>query len=218
MLCPKCDTYYTDDKKYCRDCGSALVSMSSGKAKRTLVSDILFVMLAVALAFGAGYVLIEKVMNRPAAPEFQTAAPAASPALVTPSQAESSRGLTGGPGNHMKIAARKNLVTTQGPEYETSACLIEDGSDHLALSISTKPRDAILFFDGEKRGKSPLVVRNLTAGKHVIGVSKNGYKTRNIGVNLVCGDNKEFTISLEKKQADITKELIRDPMRAENRI
>ena len=55
-----------------------------------------------------------------------------------------------------------------------------------------------------------MIVRNLTAGKHTIGVSKNGYKTRNITVNLVCGDNKEFTISLEKKQADVTKELINE--------
>jgi hypothetical protein len=218
MLCPKCDTYYTDDKRFCRDCGHALVPTSGAKSKKSLVSDILFVLLAVALAFGAGYVLIEKVSSRAPEPEPQTAAPAANPAFVTPSQAEAFKGLAGGPASHLRIAPKKNLVTNLGPEYETSACLIEDGSDNLALSISTKPRDAILFFDGEKRGRSPLIVRNLTAGKHTIGVSKNGYKTRNITVNLVCGDNKEFTISLEKKQADVTRELIRDPMRAENRI
>lgn len=218
MLCPKCDTYYTEDKKFCRDCGSALISKTTVKSRKSLVSDILFVMLAVALAFGAGYILIERVSNRPSEPEPQAAAPAANPATFGASQAETIKGLTGGPGNHLKIAAKKNLVTTLGPEYETSACLIEDGSDNLALSISTKPRDAILFFDGAKRGRSPLVIRNLTQGKHTIGVSRNGYKTRNITVNLVCGENKEFTISLEKKQADISKELMRDPMRAENRI
>lgn len=219
MLCPKCDTYYTEEKKFCRDCGSALVPRS-GKVKRSLVSDILFVLLAVVLAFGAGYVLIEKVTNSTSTPELQLASPAATRPATANANASLSKGLAGGgAGHHLKIAAAKNHVTTEGPEYETSACLIEDGSDNLALSISTKPRDAILFFDGQKRGRSPLVVRNLTAGKHVIGVSKNGYKTRNISVNLVVGDNKEFTISLEKKQADISKDtFMRDPMRAENRI
>lgn len=222
MLCPKCDTYYTDEKKFCRDCGSSLVP-TTGKAKRSLVTDILFVALALVLAFGAGYVLIEKMTNSTQAPEPQNVGPAAAQtatAQPVPSQEALSKGLTGGgTGNHLKIAAAKSNITTTGPEYETSACLIEDGSDNLALSISTKPRDAILFFDGEKRGRSPLIVRNMVAGKHVIGVSKNGYKTRNLTVNLVCGENKEFTISLEKKQADVSGgAIIRDPMKAENRI
>ena len=75
----------------------------------------------------------------------------------------------------------------------------------------------MLFFDGQMRGYGPLEVRDLLPGKHVIGISKPGYKTRNITVNLVSGVDKEFTISLEKKQADtpFNLRLVRDPLGAD---
>jgi PEGA domain len=226
MICPKCDLSFEEDKKFCRNCGRPLVSdlprKKLGKepffTPLKIFVAVYFVIITAATIFAAKYFFsgdrLSAHLNTPAK-QASNAAAAPAPPKQLPKNDDMALRHGHGPGRAHKSESVQ--VKTEGGEYETTAALIENGSDNLGLRISIKPNDAVLFFDGQMRGYAPLDIRDLLPGKHVIGISKPGYKTRNITVNLVSGVDKECTISLEKKQADIPSSLrlVRDPLGAD---
>jgi hypothetical protein len=231
MICPKCDLHFGEDKKFCRNCGTSLVSDQQGKKLRTKLFFTRFAVYLAAFAIiSAGTIFAAKYFfsgARPAAylntPEKQAgnsvAAPADGSRQASENQAPENDN-TALKHERVRGGAQRSgslQVKTDGGEYQTTAELIEGGSDNLGLRISIKPNDAVLYFDGQMRGYAPLEVRDLLPGKHVIGIFKPGYKTRNITVNLVSGVEKECTISLEKKQTDVPSNLrlVRDPLGAD---
>jgi PEGA domain len=226
MICPKCDVHFGEDKKFCRNCGTSLVSDQQGKKLRKKLFFTGFaVYVAVFAIISAGTIFAAKYFFYGARPAAHLNTPEKLACKTVSAPADASRQA---PENddmalkheHGRGWAQKSgslQVKTDGGEYETTAELIEDGSDNLGLRISIKPNDAVLYFDGQMRGYAPLEVRDLLPGKHVIGIFKPGYKTRNITVNLVSGVEKECTISLERKQADVPfgLRLMRDPLGAD---
>ena len=55
-----------------------------------------------------------------------------------------------------------------------------------SLAIITYPDLAFITLDGLPRGNSPLKINGLAAGTHNLGISINGYTTRNFAINLVA--------------------------------
>jgi hypothetical protein len=226
MICPKCDLHFGEDKKFCRNCGTPLVGDQEGNLRKepfftplTIFVAVYFVLITAGTIFAAKYFFsgerLAAHLNTPAKQLCNVAVAQANLSKQVPKIEDIALRREQGRGRAQKSGSL--LVKTDSGEYETTAALIEDGSDNLGLRIGIKPNDAVLFFDGQMRGYGPLEVRDLLPGKHVIGISKPGYKTRNITVNLVSGADKECTISLEKKQADIPSNLrlVRDPLGAD---
>jgi hypothetical protein len=228
MICPKCDLHFEEDKKFCRNCGRPLIGDPQGKNLRKekepfitplrIFVAVYFVVITAGTIFAAKYFFSgDSLAAHFSTPEKQACKAAAPPARPSEQATKNDDIALRHEKGHGKAQKSESVqVKTEGGEYETTAALIEDGSN-LGLRISIKPNDAVLFFDGQMRGYAPLDIRDLLPGKHVIGISKPGYKTRNITVNLVSGVDKECTISLEKKQADVpsTLRLVRDPLGAE---
>jgi hypothetical protein len=227
MICPKCDLHFGEDKKFCRNCGRPLVSDQQGKKLRkklfaaplTIFVVAYFAIIFAVTVFAAKYFFSGERpavnLNTPEKQACKTASAPAVPSAKAPENNDTALKHEHGRGGAQKSGSLQ--VKTDGGEYKTTAELIEDGSDNLGLRISIKPNDAVLYFDGQMRGYAPLEVRDLLPGRHVIGIYKPGYKTRNITVNLVSGVEKECTISLERKQADgpSSLRLVRDPLGAD---
>ena len=226
MICPKCDLHFGEEKKFCRNCGTPLVSDQKGNLRKepfftplTIFVAVYFVLITIGTIFAAKYFFsgerLAAHLDPLAKQSCNVALAQADISKQVPKIEDIALRREQGRGRAQKSGSL--LVKTDSGEYETTAALIEDGSDNLGLRIGIKPNDAVLFFDGQMRGYGPLEVRDLLPGKHVIGISKPGYKTRNITVNLVSGADKECTISLEKKQADVPSNLrlVRDPLGAD---
>lgn len=69
-----------------------------------------------------------------------------------------------------------------------------------SLSIATDPSKAFIFIDNEKdnRGRTPVKDVRLTVGKHIIRITKKGYKTREQTIEISSETKDKLKYSLEK--------------------
>ncbi len=63
------------------------------------------------------------------------------------------------------------------------------------VSVRTVPTDALVYIDGAYAGRSPLTM-DIAAGKHVLSVYKEGYRTETLGFTVREGRTETITITL----------------------
>jgi len=88
---------------------------------------------------------------------------------------------------------------------------VEKGTGEESLSVLSDPVGALVKIDGEVKGESPISVNNVSAGEHDLEVSKDGFETRTLRVDVVDGyklnvDTKLFPKPIGKplKELDIS--------------
>ena len=70
------------------------------------------------------------------------------------------------------------------------------------LSLTSSPLGATVAIDGKERGTTPDDFTDLLIGKHEITVSKNGYKSATIDVEIKENETTEQSVALEKVIVD----------------
>ncbi len=65
-----------------------------------------------------------------------------------------------------------------------------------AVRIDSSPRDATIIFDGQTWGTTPRTIQEVTAGDHVIVLSKTGYREAYISVTIAGGKTQEINATL----------------------
>ncbi|MBI5180515.1 MAG: PEGA domain-containing protein [Nitrospirae bacterium] len=70
-----------------------------------------------------------------------------------------------------------------------------------ALNIISEPSQADVFFDSEPVGKSPVKLKNVSAGSHIVKVSKKYYDDFEKEVVFNKGEEKGLNITLKKRLA-----------------
>ena len=66
------------------------------------------------------------------------------------------------------------------------------------LKVITQPFEAIVTVDGEPAGKSPLVVKDLKAGKYKLSIYKDGYSSLSTEIFVNANQTVEFKENLQK--------------------
>ncbi len=69
------------------------------------------------------------------------------------------------------------------------------------LDLESDPLQAIVTIDGKERGKTPIEIKDLLIGSHVLEVSKKGYKSRTLTVDIKEGKTTQQSVTLEKEKA-----------------
>jgi eukaryotic-like serine/threonine-protein kinase len=116
------------------------------------------------------------------------------------------------PGEHTVTLAlpghrteQRSLDLAPGASAEWSISLAADGpakADAIAparLSVTTDPPDATVKVDGADRGRSPVVVGDLSPGEHAVTISLSGYKLEERHVAMHAGGSTEWRIALSKE-------------------
>ena len=72
----------------------------------------------------------------------------------------------------------------------------------VVVNVSTLYRDqfvtADVYLDGKHRGQSPLVIRGVPAGIHLVEARQKGYKRSSRQVRLVPGKTNRVILNLRK--------------------
>lgn len=66
------------------------------------------------------------------------------------------------------------------------------------LYIETNPDDAEIFINGDKKGRSPLLIENLEDGRYEVTILKEGYKKQTINVDIIKGKRAVIKLNLVK--------------------
>jgi hypothetical protein len=107
MYCPKCNTCYMDDGKFCQDCGAPLVQNSFYKEKKSFPPlKVVLAVVALCLAIAAGYALFKE---EPQAPERPVKSP---DSTITRSALRFSAGNPAGSGPAVRHRARSTAKDT----------------------------------------------------------------------------------------------------------
>jgi formylglycine-generating enzyme required for sulfatase activity len=73
------------------------------------------------------------------------------------------------------------------------------------IVVETLPENgAIVNFDGEPTGQTPLTIENVEPGEHYLVFTKSGYKRETRMVSVQAGENVELTVEMENKMGNIT--------------
>lgn len=67
------------------------------------------------------------------------------------------------------------------------------------LDIESDPLQATVTIDGRERGKTPVEIKDLIIGSHVLEVSKKGYKSKRVTVDIKENEATEQSVTLEKE-------------------
>ncbi len=73
-----------------------------------------------------------------------------------------------------------------------------ESSETGTLTIITVPDSAVVVFDDDVKGKSPIVLNDIIPGKHTIILKKKGYFVKKATVNVTAGSDSELTFELVK--------------------
>lgn len=73
-----------------------------------------------------------------------------------------------------------------------------------SIDISYEPIGASVTIDGKDGGKTPLILREILIGPHNISISKNGYETANLEIDLQEGRPLKLEGELKKKSGEST--------------
>jgi hypothetical protein len=65
-----------------------------------------------------------------------------------------------------------------------------------SISITTKPSEAEIFWDGISKGDTPITLEDIV-GNHKIEISKEGYRSENMNIDLYEGITKKLNIKLK---------------------
>ncbi len=79
----------------------------------------------------------------------------------------------------------------------TSCDLLPGDKNGGTISLVTKPADAYIVCDGVEYGSSPVTVKGLSAGRHLVVVNRDGFKEKRITVNLLANQVSTERIELE---------------------
>ncbi len=86
----------------------------------------------------------------------------------------------------------KEAVSVTGAEPTAS------GGNVGVLTIATVPESAFVIFDDKLKGKSPVIMKDIPVGKHIIMLKKKGFFAKKATVNVTAGSENELTFKLIK--------------------
>lgn len=66
------------------------------------------------------------------------------------------------------------------------------------LNIATVPDSVFVIFDGNLKGRSPVIIKDIPAGKHTIILKKKGHFVKKATVNVTAGSENELRFELIK--------------------
>jgi hypothetical protein len=66
------------------------------------------------------------------------------------------------------------------------------------LFVESRPPGATVFMDGKAVGTTPLTLRAVTAGSHVVRLEHEGYRRWSSAVRVVASQANRITASLER--------------------
>jgi serine/threonine-protein kinase len=101
----------------------------------------------------------------------------------------------GGPGGPGGSGGSELATAGSAGSGEGSAEPIVD-TEHGSLEIVSQPAGAIVFIDGVERGKTPLVVAEVTAGIHSIRLAKDGHTEMTINKSVRGGRDETVSATL----------------------
>ncbi|MBC8551800.1 MAG: PEGA domain-containing protein, partial [Candidatus Brocadiales bacterium] len=90
------------------------------------------------------------------------------------------------------VSCKKTIKIKAGRVNSLTAKLTEMTA---AVNITSEPSNAIVCIDGKETGNSPVIITDLTAGKHLVEIRMNGYEMWSDNVNIDPG--KEITVTAE---------------------
>jgi uncharacterized membrane protein len=87
-----------------------------------------------------------------------------------------------------------------GEKKSVAVTLEKRGVDFAEVRITTTPDQAVVFVDGNRKGRTPLSLKNITPGEHSLTISKGGYEERNEQITVASGKKKDLEYVLISKQ------------------
>jgi hypothetical protein len=88
------------------------------------------------------------------------------------------------------------LLALGGLLFGLSGCG-QPGQPSASIDVSTVPADAVVVCDGVNYGSAPITISGLSAGQHLLVVSKEGYREERVTVNLFEGQRSSQRIELQ---------------------
>lgn len=86
-----------------------------------------------------------------------------------------------------------SLATKEQKSFTIPALTARIGS----LDINYKPINSEIYLDGERLGTSPDVFKNIVMGKHTVKISKDGYATKEVTIEITEGQTATLTGELD---------------------
>jgi membrane-bound lytic murein transglycosylase B len=119
-------------------------------------------------------------------------------------------GMSVNSGTHHIVVEKNGYLRTEqdislGPgEKKSLVVTLEKKSvDSAEMNIITTPDKAYVFVDDDRKGTTPLTLKNITPGEHSLNISKAGYENRDERINIADGEKKivEYLLaSIPEKQ------------------
>jgi hypothetical protein len=109
----------------------------------------------------------------------------------------------------------QDISVSPGEKRSVAVTLEKRGVDFAEVRITTIPDQAVVFVDGNRKGRTPLTLKNITPGEHSFTMSKGGYEERNEQITVASGEKKELEYVLILKQQPATLQVNTSPSGAE---
>jgi hypothetical protein len=112
-------------------------------------------------------------------------------------------GILVAPGNHQIVVEKEGYSRAErkisvGPKEKKNlvVTLQKPRVDPTELRITTNPDKADVFVDDDRKGTTPLTLKNITPGEHSLTISKDGYEKRSEKFNIASGEKKSVEYPL----------------------
>jgi hypothetical protein len=92
--------------------------------------------------------------------------------------------------------AEQDISLGPGEKKSLVVTLEKKSVDSAEMNIITTPDQAVVFIDGNRKGTTPLTLKNITPGEHSLTISKAGYENRNERINIASGEKKSVEYAL----------------------
>ncbi|MDH4028469.1 MAG: PEGA domain-containing protein, partial [Nitrospirota bacterium] len=71
--------------------------------------------------------------------------------------------------------SEKSPAATAAATGENKTVLLTEAAAVGALTVASEPSPAFVYLDGKETGSTPIAIKNITAGEHIITVTKEGF-------------------------------------------
>jgi hypothetical protein len=96
------------------------------------------------------------------------------------------------------LRAEQDISVGPGEKKNLVVTLQKPRVDPAELRITTNPDKADVFVDDDRKGTTPLTLKNITPGEHSLTISKDGYEKRSEKFNIASGEKKTVEYALTR--------------------
>lgn len=105
--------------------------------------------------------------------------------------------------NTMKYVTRRLLLVPF--LFALTSCDMSGGQSQTGdIAIETDQEDVRVLINEKDAGFAPLIERDLTPGRYLVEVGKNGFRTQRFNLNVIAGETARRTIELQPLETYLT--------------